>query len=124
MKIFPLDLTESTDELKRLIKEHPNYPIVVLASEYANNGDYGWMYCSSISYGIEEILDCETPYDEGEIVCTDRNEFEERFADWLWYEMSDDNPNLTDEEVKAALDKELTSYEPYWKKVIAIRADN
>lgn len=122
MKIFPLNLTEPTDKLKQLISEHPDYPIVVLVSESANTGDYSWQYSSLISFGIEEMLDCETPYDD--VVYTDRDEFGEQFADWLWYEMHDDNPKLTEEEFHAALKKELASYEPYWKKVIAIRADN
>ena len=32
-KVFPLELTKSTEELKKLIAEHPDYPIVVLAGE-------------------------------------------------------------------------------------------
>lgn len=56
-KVFPLELTKSTEELKKLIAEHPDYPIVVLAGECANSGDFAWMYCASISFGIEEILD-------------------------------------------------------------------
>ena len=33
MRIFPLDLTTKTDELKKLIAENPDLPIVVLAKE-------------------------------------------------------------------------------------------
>lgn len=33
-KVFPLELTKSTEELKKLIAEHPDYPIVVLAGEW------------------------------------------------------------------------------------------
>ena len=50
-------LTQKTDELKKLILENPDMPIVVLAGEDANDGYYGWMFCSSVSFHIEEILD-------------------------------------------------------------------
>lgn len=124
-KVFPLDLTKSTEELKKLITEHPDYPIVVLAGEYANAGDYAWMYCNSISFSVEEILDCETPY-ESETVCTDRDDFYDRLEEWLWDEMEDNDitPQITEEEFLEALKKEEEKYEPYWKKVIAIYADN
>lgn len=125
MKMFPLNLTKSTEELKKLIEEHPDYPIVVLAGDEANSGDYSYMYCSSISFGTEEILDCETPYDS-EIVCTDRDEFDERFEEWLWDELggNDKPPKITEDEFQENLKAEKAKYEPYWKKVIAIWADN
>lgn len=119
MNIFPLDLTQNTDELKRLIAEHPDYPIVILVGEYANTGDYGWMYCSMISYEIMEILDSKVPYDD--TVCSDRDEFEERLEEFLWDEYGD---KLTMTEFQDFLKKEIARYEPYWKKVIAIYADN
>lgn len=31
MKLFPLELAKNTDELKKLISENPELPIVVLA---------------------------------------------------------------------------------------------
>lgn len=125
-KVFPLELTKSTEELKKLIAEHPDYPIVVLAGECANSGDFAWMYCASISFGIEEILDCETPY-ENEVVCTNRDEFTERLEEWLWDEMGgNDIPpsSITEEEFQKAMKEEQERYAPYWKKVIAIYADN
>ena len=126
--IFPLNLTTSSEELKCLITENPDLPIVVLAGEDANNGDYTWMYCSYISFGIEEILDCECPY-YGEVVCTDRDDFEERLEEWLWDKMcyedfNGDGVEPSEEEFQTQLKKEILKYEPYWKKVIAIFADN
>ena len=52
-------LLKDTTELRKLIAEHPNYPMCGLASEDANMGEYGWMYCASVSFGVGEILDCE-----------------------------------------------------------------
>ena len=125
MKLFPLNLTKTTDELKKLIEEHPDYSIVVLTGENANSGDYVWMYCNSIYFGIEEILDCETPY-ESEIVCTDRDDFDERLEEWLWDELvgNEKQPRITEGEFQEKLKAEKAKYEPYWKKVIAIWADN
>ena len=39
-KLFPLNLAKPTDKLKELIKQYPNYPIVVLADETAYFDDY------------------------------------------------------------------------------------
>ena len=125
--MFPLDLTTNTDELKKLIEKHPDYPIVVLAGEEANiGGDYYWMFCSDISFDVGEILDCETPY-YGEAVCCDREHFEEEMSDWLYDKLLDDGEDaqhMPDEEFDKLLKEEIEKYEPYWKKVIVIWANN
>ena len=119
MNIFPLNLTVKTDELKQLIAEHPDYPIVVLVSEYANTGDHIWMYCSTISYEIKEILDCEVPFSNG-YVYSYKDDFEEDLAEWL----EDKHNGLSENEFQKIFEEELQKYEPHWKKVIAIYADN
>lgn len=125
-KIFPLELTKPTDELKKMIEQYPDYPIVVLVGEDAAVPEYRRTYCSSIQFEVAEILDCETPYDNDCIVCNDRNEFNENFKEWLWDELggNDNPPKITEEEFQEALKQERARYEPYWKKVIAIYADN
>lgn len=124
MKLFPLDLTTRTDELKKLILANSDLPMVVLAGECANSGDYSNMYCSKIGFGIEEILDCEVPYME--YVETDRSNFEEQIEEWLWDEMGGNNKDskLSEAVFKDALEETKAKYEPYWKKVIVIHADN
>lgn len=57
----PLNLSKSSDELKQLITENPDLPIVVLVGQYAVLDDYGYTYCSDIHFCIDEILDCELP---------------------------------------------------------------
>ena len=66
MRVFTnYTLTKDSDELKKLILENPDLPIVVLVGEESNGGDYPWVFCSSISFGIDEILDCDyCDYDE------------------------------------------------------------
>lgn len=124
MNIFPLDLTTKTDELKKLISDNPNLPIVVIAGESANVGEYSLMYCSDVKFRIEEILDCEVPYSE--YVETDRDNFEEQIEEWLWDEMggNDKDSKLPETIFEDALKETKEKYEPYWKKVIAIYVDN
>ena len=124
MKLFPLDLTTNTDKLKELISANPDLPIVVLAGEYANSGDYTSMYCSDLRFYIEEILDCEVPYME--YIETDRTSFEEQIEEWLWDNMggNDTNSTLSEELFQEKLKEVKEEFEPYWKKVIAIYADN
>ena len=117
MNILKDYLATETDELKKLILENPELPIVILADEDSSNADYGWTYCSRISFCIEEILDWDF-YDYNDAVITDRDRLEELIADNL------DGEYLTDEEYEAAIKKEIEKYEPYWKKVIAIYASN
>lgn len=110
-------LTQKTDELRKLILENPDLPIVVLAGEDASIDYWGWTYCSSISFGIDEILDCDY-FDYDDRVFTDKERFEEVVRNNL------DDEYLTDEAYEAAVKYELEKYEPYWKKVIAIYATN
>lgn len=112
-------LVQKSDELKKLILENPELPIVVLAGEEASSDCWGWTYCSSISFHISEILDCDF-YDYDDCVFTDKDRLEEKIGDDLWDEYHD----KSDEEYDAAVKRELEKYEPYWKKVIAIYATN
>ena len=123
MRMFPLDLTTKTDELKKLIAENPDLPIVVLAGTDATDGEQS-MYCGDIRFGIDEILDCEVPYME--YVETDRINFEEQIEEWLWDEMggNDRDTKLSEIVFEEALKETKAKYEPYWKKVITIYADN
>lgn len=120
-----------TTELKKLIEEHPTYPIAVLASEEANSGDYSWMYCSYIRFRVGEILDCDQPVND-EIIFNDRDDFEEQLEEWLWDKMCDDishngmydDREPTEKEFQKALDKEKAKYEEYWTDCILIYAGN
>lgn len=119
MNVFrDYSLAKQSDELKKLILENPDLPIVVLVSDDAC-GDYCWTYCSDISFGIDEILDCEF-YDYNDAVFTDRDRLEERIEDMLY----DYYFNKPDEDYEMAIKRKLEELEPYWKRVIAIYASN
>ena len=117
-KFTEYTLTEKTDELKRLILENPDLPIVVLAGEEAHS-DFYWTYCSDISFNIGEILDCDF-YDYDDSVFTDKDRLEEYIEDML----CDEYYEKSEEEYEAAIKDKLAELEPYWKKVIAIYATN
>ena len=112
-------LAKNSDELKKLILENPDLPIVVLADEDSNCGDWRWTYCSSITFSIDEILDCDY-YDYDDTVFVDRDRLEEHIEDMLYDEYCD----KPEEEYEAAIKNKLAELEPYWTKVIAIYASN
>lgn len=112
-------LSKKSDELKKLILENPDLPIVVLAGEEANGGDYSWMFCSSVSFSIDEILDCDF-YDYNDAVFCDRDRLEEYVADMLYGEYY----KKSEEEYDQAIKDKLAELEPYWTKIIAIYATN
>ena len=107
----PLSMfTKQTDELKELIAEHPDYPIIVMvANEVVADDYYGWWYAPSLRFSIGEILDCEQDVND-EKVYVDRDD-------------SGDYDETTDEEFDKIVQEELKKYDPYWKKVIQIMAD-
>lgn len=122
MKYRPLDMfVKQTDDLKELITQYPDYPIVVIvSSDVVADDGYAWWYAPSIRFGIGEILDCEQDIDE-EKTYIDRDEFEEDLIDKLsWDEIYD---KLPDAEFDKIVEQKLNEYEPYWRKVIQIRAD-
>lgn len=112
-----LSITKNTDELKELIKQHPDYPICVLAGEEANNGDFYWMYCSDIRFSVGEILDCDF-FDDDDTTFTDRDDLQEFLENQCY------SDELTLEEIGQMVQDKMNELEPYWKKVIFICATN
>lgn len=119
----PLNMfTKQTEELKQLIAEHPDYPIVVMvANEVVADDFYGWWYAPDIRFTMGEILDCEQDIND-EKTYIDRDDFEE---DVRYCIENDDDlmESITDEEYEKEVKRILDEYEPYWKDVIQIRAD-
>ena len=112
--------TQRTDELKKLISEYPDYPIVVLCeSELVADDYYSSWYAPSVSFRIGELLDCEQDVNE-ERIFTDREEFEEELRDQL--ADMEEYENMPDEEFDKVLSAKLAEFEPFWKKVIVIYA--
>lgn len=106
-----LGILHDCSELRKLIAEKPELPIVVLAGDEANGGDYQYAYCSQVKCEIGEILDCELPFGDGRVFY-DHDEFKEELGDFLC--------DLSDEE----FERELEKYEPCWKMVIEVWVNN
>ena len=123
MEYKPLNMfAKQTEELKALIQEHPDYPIVVLVgSEVVADDDYRWWYAPELKYGITEILDCEQDVDEMKVY-SDRDQFKEDIG-YIIENNLDPNKEYTDEEFDKLVEAEFQKYEKYWKPVIAIYAD-
>lgn len=119
----PLNMfIKQTEELKELIKEHPDYPIVVLVgSEVAADDDYRWWYAPELKFKIAEILDCDQDADETRVY-SDRDDFKDDLA-YKVENSLDINAEYTDEEFDKLVDAEYQKYEKYWRPVIAIYAD-
>ena len=118
-KLFPLNLAKPTDKLKELIKQYPNYPIVVLANETAYFDDYPYTYCSDIGFGVGRILDCEVICKD-EKVYTDEDDLMEDMGAFL----SEEYPDLSDDELRKLIDEKIAEYDSYWKDVIIIWVGN
>ena len=114
-------LLHSTEDLRKLIIDNPDLPLLVFAGGDANHGDYFYMSCSCINSYIGEFLDCSQTINES-ICYTDRDDFEDDLADCL--NDFEDFATMTDVEFDARLKQELAKYEPYWKKCIILYVNN
>lgn len=120
MKYKPLGMyLKQTDELKKLIEEHPDYPIVVLVVSDVVCDDYcAWYYAPDLRFKIGEILDCEQDINDEKIYYS-RDDFEEDIS----YMLEDEFAELSEEEFDKKVQEVMKEYEPYWKNVIEILAD-
>lgn len=109
-------LLHATDELRKLILENPELPMLVFAGEECNGGDYSYMSCTRVDAYIGEFLDCQQTVNE--VWCfTDRDELEEQIE-------IRSNFTGTDEEFTAYIKSRMEEYEPYWKPCIIVYIDN
>lgn len=109
-------LLHATDELRQLILENPELPLLVFAGEDCNSGDYSYMNCSSVTASIGEFLDFPQTVND-EICFTDRDELEEEIENRSDF-------TGTDEEFTAYIKAEMELYAPYWKPCIIVYVDN
>lgn len=116
-----LNIVKDSTELRKIIAENPELPIVVMVGREAALDEYGYTYCEVVIAEVDEILDCYTPWKK-ETVYNDRTDFEEDLADYLCEE--DKYKKMSDEEFEKVLEEEKAKYEPYWKKAIIVKADN
>lgn len=112
-----MSIIKDSTELRKLIVENPELPIVVMVSQEAASPDWYWTYCTDVRCEVGEVLDCECPWDE-ERIYDDREEFEED----LWEHLSDHADTVPELEEMVKRSKE--DHEQHWHKAIIVRADN
>lgn len=114
------NIIKDSAELRRLIAENPELPIVVMCHGESCAEDYAYTYMSDVRCNVGEILDCETPY--ADYIFDDREDFIERISDSMCDE--EDYANLPDEEFDKAAEAKAATYDQYWRKAIIICAGN
>lgn len=107
-----------TDKLRLLIQKYPDYRLAVLAGTEATDGEHSTTFCSSVDAWVGEILDCNQDVVEDRIF-TDREEFEDELRDHLWKSFDG-----TEKEFEMYFERELLSYDPYWKPCILVEVNN
>ena len=117
----PSGLLHSADELKQLIAENPDLPIVVFAGDDANTGDYTYMSCNYVSATKGGFLDCDQQIDECRCY-TDRDDFEDDVYTVLEGEERYDD--LSDEEFDSVVKQKITEYDAFWKPCIILYVDH
>ena len=111
----------ANEKFRKILNEHPDLPVVFLANEDANIGDYSLMYCGYVQVGIGEILNEVTPYDK-DTTFTDHDDFEEAIADAICNE--DGYKNMRNSEFDEAVKNIAAQYDDKWVKVIEVVVGN
>lgn len=104
---------QKADELTKLLLENPGVPLLFLAGEDANIGDYSTMTCSNISYELTEALDC----DYGDRIYTDRDDFRDDFENDNW-------DDWCEKKFQEYISEKIKKYDSFWKDCILVTVDN
>lgn len=99
----------ATDELRKLIIEHPELPLLVFGGENATDAEHLYTVCGKVSAEIGEFLDYEIPVDPTPCF-TSREELKKYLEN-----------TVTDERSRKQC---MDESEPYWKPCIVLYVDN
>lgn len=116
MSKYNLEIIHENDELRELIINNPNLPIIIRIAEDATT-EWAYTYSGNVSFCIGEILDYELPFDN-ERVFDDRIELEERVIDYFYGR--EKRAEYTDEEIDKQIDDYLKQLSQCWIKAIVI----
>ena len=110
--MISLDVLHSTEELKKLILENPELPLLISVGEEVKGYLASSMWC-----GKGEFLDCDQTIDE-EVTYSDREMFEDDVREYYEYQFEG-----SDAEFDKYIKDKLNEYEPYWKPCILVHVD-
>lgn len=119
-----------TDKLRELILKHPDWPIMVIAGENANPGDYDTMSCTEVSAHEGEVLATYDHLGNDEHIYTDRDIYRDDVDEYLSFNWdvvtgrSDDPNDCPDDEYEKILDDLCTKVDDKWRDCIIVKVDN
>ena len=118
---MPTGLVMRSDPIRKLILDHPDLPVVFMANEDANIGDYSLMFCTQAHAEVGEILDCWQDINP-DVTYTSRDEFREAIDEHIYglTQYDDRSEDWYESEIKR-IEK---LYEPYWRPCILITVGN
>ena len=126
-----IDFLNKTDKLRELILKHPDWPIMVMAGENANSGDYNTMCCTEVSAHEGEVLATYDHLGNDEYIYTDRDDYRNDVGEYyLYYNWKEetgrsDNPNeCSDDEYEKILDELCSRVDDKWRDCIIVEVDN
>lgn len=108
-------------ELKKLIAENPDLPLMFLADDTGNDGTYSYMSCSEIRAHKGQILDCKEAADF-DVVFDDKVYFEDELRENLC--SVEEYINLSDEKFDELVEEEIAKYDDKWKDCIIVYVGN
>lgn len=119
-------IAEQSNELKKIIIENPDLPILTLVSEEATNPDYGYVLASVRRSEMGEVLDIprkvslKPPTDDK--IYTSRYELECDLRDIVADE--EEYCYMPEEEFDSYIESRMNDYEEYWQPCIILVVDS
>lgn len=121
-------LLHSCDDLRKLIIENPDLPLLVFAGENAYSTDcYAYTCTTNVHARIGEVLYGRGPRDgalKEDMVYCEKEDVEEAIEEYLWDNRTDEQMKWTEDRWDEYVQQEINKYAPLWQKCIILYADN
>lgn len=114
-------LLNDCEELKELMFENPDLPLLFMAGNTGNDGDFMYMSCHSVNASKCELLDYSPNFGDGSIY-TSRDQLREDVEFHLLD--NKENLNLSEKELSKLVDEEMEKYEDKWSECIIVYVGN
>lgn len=116
-----LFLLNECKELKELMFQNPDLPLLFMAGNTGYYGDFAYMSCSVVNASKCEILDDLTNFGDGSIY-TSRDQLREDIEFYLLD--NKENLKLSEKELSKLVDEEVKKYEDKWSECIIVYVGN
>lgn len=121
MEVSKIDICAKTDELRELILQRPELPIVVLTDyEVVADDSYTYWYGQDITFSIDRLICIKRRYDDYWTTVNDESDLEDYLANEL--ADMDEYKDLSDSEFDELVKAKVKEYEPLWTECIVIRS--